>query len=339
MCYACCARINPEPRATGASEGTSFADGACPQASELGEFSDNVAHSNGRYGLRIYSSAVFKPEDPVDKLKFPDGGWFPVADQCEAPSPSNPYLESKLSRLLSYRNKANGVQVSRVAGLVMDGFQIVENKQRGFEMPGGQGGILVGPWGANRIDNALIVASLDGVDHGRVGIETACWDRLSVNNPTFCNFATTGAAVIGFAKQKFAKRDGGWETRFANVTWHNSPRRVAWRHVHEGVFVDLDGSFTGTGGPAQLVPFTPFLANTRTFPECELDPHSVYLTWKKNGAENVCPPIERDFYLVPPPRPLSHVPTRGCRRSLSRKPQTSTTATAFCAVACALPAW
>jgi hypothetical protein len=36
------------------STGPSFDVNICPENSKLGEFKDNVAHSNGRYGLRIF---------------------------------------------------------------------------------------------------------------------------------------------------------------------------------------------------------------------------------------------------------------------------------------------
>ena len=46
----------PERVVTGASAGTPQAAGVCPQGTPLGEFSGNVAHSNGRYGLRLYDN-------------------------------------------------------------------------------------------------------------------------------------------------------------------------------------------------------------------------------------------------------------------------------------------
>jgi hypothetical protein len=73
----------------------------------------------------------------------------------------------------------------------------------------------------------------------------------------------------------FSPRGGGWETRFERVVWRNAPRRLRWRHIHENVMMDLDGSFSGRPGtPSQLVPMTPMLKSTRAFPECERDPHA-----------------------------------------------------------------
>ena len=38
--------------------GPSATNTICPRAEKLGEFTDNVAHSNGRYGLRIHDHFV-----------------------------------------------------------------------------------------------------------------------------------------------------------------------------------------------------------------------------------------------------------------------------------------
>jgi hypothetical protein len=99
----------------------------------------------------------------------------------------------------------------------------------------------------------------------------------SVSNVTFANFVEDGTtAVAGLAKMGFSPRAGGWETRFERVVWHNTVRRVRWRHIHENVMMDLDGSFTERPGtPAQLVPMNAMLKDSRAFPECEVDPFAV----------------------------------------------------------------
>ena len=90
-----------------------------------------------------------------------------------------------------------------------------------------------------------------------------------MRNTTFVNFASPGShAVTGLAKEKFTKHGGGWETRFERITWVNSPRKAFWRHAHEGVFYDMDGSFAGEGAGASIVASTTMLADNRVFPDC-----------------------------------------------------------------------
>lgn len=47
--------------------GPSFDPNICPENMKLGEFSNNVAHSNGRYGLRIFHKLISRtyPCDPI----------------------------------------------------------------------------------------------------------------------------------------------------------------------------------------------------------------------------------------------------------------------------------
>lgn len=43
--------------------GPSYDPGVCPEGAKLGRFDGNVAHSNGRYGLRIFHKHL-----PVEKM-------------------------------------------------------------------------------------------------------------------------------------------------------------------------------------------------------------------------------------------------------------------------------
>jgi hypothetical protein len=126
---------------------------------------------HGRYGVRVYSSS---------------GGFFPKLSPCGRLSASNPYATSTLERTRVWRNRVNGFQISRVAKLVISDVQIVENGARGVEMPGAQGGLLAGPWGSNRLENALFVGSTPfrcsaGACQAQtgMGLEVAAWNRLT----------------------------------------------------------------------------------------------------------------------------------------------------------------
>ena len=256
--------FKPSQFVDGASEGTPEAVGVCPQGTPLGLFVDNVAHSNGRYGLRIY--------DNVD-------GWYPRQFPCDAVGPTNQYVPMVFTKFLSYRNVINGAQVSRVSALVFSDWQVVDNGARGFEMPGAQGGLLHSAWGSNLLEDILLVGTTpESEGRGRrVGLETAAWHRLTVRNATFVNYAAPGVyAVTGLAKAGFTPEGGGWETRFESIKWVNAPRRAFWRHQHEGVFYDVDGTFSDLTPPvpgSSVVASTPMLSDTEyaPFPECVRD--------------------------------------------------------------------
>jgi hypothetical protein len=69
--------------------GVSFTNTICPSKTRLGEFRNNVAHSNGRYGLRIFDS--HNPRTyPCSALTYDNSNPSAVG----APYPSNPVISA-----------------------------------------------------------------------------------------------------------------------------------------------------------------------------------------------------------------------------------------------------
>jgi len=109
-----------ETRVTGVSAAQGMGNNVCPKETPLLEFADNVAHSCGRYGLRIYDE------------------YWPRLHPCQPISASNPYVEAKYTNMFAYFNKKNGVQLSRLASVRLDHFKIADNGATGIECPGAQ---------------------------------------------------------------------------------------------------------------------------------------------------------------------------------------------------------
>ena len=245
--------VRPEPKVTGASATEGLGQNVCPETTPLGEFADNVAHSNGRYGLRIYEQLVGR------------------SSPCNGGSA---LTISRFKRLLSYRNNKNGVTVTAGGGLVFEDFKVIDNRLAGFELAGAQGGFVVGPWEMNTIDNALFVGATDEFDplELSVGIMGPADHGILVRNPVFVNYDKPRSwALRHCAKcERFTPNGGGWNMRFQGVTWVNSTNRAFWRWKHEGIWTDLDGSLTETGiADSTLVPVNGFV---HTLERCIDDP-------------------------------------------------------------------
>ena len=208
-----------EEHVTGVSAAAGMGTGVCPKGTPLLQFENNVAHSNGRYGLRVYDE------------------YYPRMNPCQPVSSTNPYVEAKFNGLFSYFNNVNGIQISAVAHVRLHNFHVADNKERGFEMPGAQGGLVRGDWGMHNAIDASLVVGLSGNDFTPLktvlGIEAPAWHRLLVSNVTFANFEHPKTFALGaVAKDGFSPLGGGWETRFAHISWVAASRRVNWEHKH-----------------------------------------------------------------------------------------------------------
>lgn len=80
--------------------GPSFTPDVCPENSQLGEFSNNVAHSNGKYGLRIFHKLIPR-ENPCKPLVF-------NATNTADPYHANPLVTATFINFTSYKNNRNG---------------------------------------------------------------------------------------------------------------------------------------------------------------------------------------------------------------------------------------
>jgi len=322
----------PLTKVRGASEFEPGAKRICPQGTPILRFANNEAHNNGRYGLRIFTGRA------GDGSGLP--GFYPRAvDPCSPVSADNPFAERGAAFLgqFSWRNGHNGVAFGSVAALHLADAVLADNNMRGIEGVGGDGeavGLssmtkLRGPWGANKIVNALIIGHVlqhcPDCDHAwrphfptegpagftdnggqpmqvRLGIELAAWNGLEVENTTFVNFDRDGMFAVGGMSKAVPPENagytlvgnGGFETHFKSTSWVQSDRRLTWRWDNEAVVVDLDGSFADqpfcTG--CSLLRNN-FVMNRHAFPDC-------YADVRYGGA--VCKPSYRMVHVAFEPK-------------------------------------
>ncbi|GAQ89759.1 hypothetical protein KFL_005590010 [Klebsormidium nitens] len=232
---------NPEDHPTGPS----YTTNVCPKRTPLGAFRDNTAHSNNKYGLRI----------------FPE--YYPLTQPCNYYSPP---ATAVFQNFTSYSNGMKGSIATQVGVLYFEDFKLVDNGggPEASIVAGKDhaGGIEIAqvwsvPSNPARINRALIVAKSDpnaawpsGRDLRGVLTQTVS-SALRVNNVTFVNFKYNNTyALEPCAKCKF--QQGGWSTYFSSLRFVNSPNLVRWLYVHEGVFVDTDGSLTGAADASMV---------------------------------------------------------------------------------------
>ena len=111
------------------SIGPSASSEVCPIAFKLGEFRDNVAHSMGRYGLRIFHEHTPRtfPCQPVvfDEEAFNNGS---------DPYHSNPVIPAYYQDSTFYKNGRNGVITEDIGAVRFVNIKTVDNILGGIEV-------------------------------------------------------------------------------------------------------------------------------------------------------------------------------------------------------------
>jgi hypothetical protein len=104
-------------------DGPSATMDVCPVGNPLGTVTNNVAHSNLRFGLRIFVLASrFYPCDPIRNDTDPNDPWG-----------YNPSMTSTFSNFTVYKNLEDGVLAEQTGNVVFDNFRIAENYHAGIE--------------------------------------------------------------------------------------------------------------------------------------------------------------------------------------------------------------
>lgn len=197
----------------------------CPVGHALGEFRNNTFHSNARIGLRIYPR------------------WTPLTIDCDDSSaPSPQYLYS----LLSYRNGGNGLFSLHHGSLHHRGYSLIEN---------GADEVSIVHFTHVEYDknpafeNCLIIGSLNpnfnenwGV--GKCGIFAPQDEYFYVRDVAFLNFGVSGVLTgCNECLSESNMKQGGFTTRYEQLRFIRSTKRIFWSGTKKEILWDLDGRF------------------------------------------------------------------------------------------------
>jgi len=215
--------------------------GGCPKWHIVGIFRNNTAHSNGRYGLRIFHNMV--PREIECKPVIYD--WNKPSD----PFWQNPIQTMVFEDFTGYKNQRNGAIALNVGDVRFNNFKCVDNGITGMEMeqskevfdqrPGVYNSIVVGASKGN--GNRTFSSS---------GIITPRTEFFTIKNVTFYNFDYMDAAAMRDCSHCFhpASTDSGARTYTTSaLSFVNTPRRISYQFPFKGIFHDLDGTLTNKG--------------------------------------------------------------------------------------------
>lgn len=107
--------------------GPSYTQTICPENTRLGEFRNNVAHSNGRYGLRIFHRLIPR-QNPCAALVFDKDTTKPGF-----PYPLNPVIPAVFKDFTSWKNVENGAIAEQTGAVIWQNFKVADNMMAGLE--------------------------------------------------------------------------------------------------------------------------------------------------------------------------------------------------------------
>ena len=225
--------------------GPSADNNICPEYERLGEFSGNVAHSNGKYGLRIFNRYV-PTNNPCVALKSG------VTGSIDTPDPTTAaHVDTYFRNFTGYKNKFTGVIAEELGALKFVDIKTADNLQSGVEF----GLTDSGPWLAEADDyqlmDALIIGYSDLAESGQAstgsirGLKGARREKMRARDILFADFSdNNSSSAIGTCSHcKGPAEDSAGRTYFfRDLYFSSTPSRVRFDFSFKEIIYDEDGS-------------------------------------------------------------------------------------------------
>jgi len=263
--------------------GPSASNDVCPDNEPLGVFRDNHAHSNGRYGLRIFHDLVPRtyPCRPIiyDPTNETDPYW------------QNPLITANFETLTAWKNKRNGAIAGQVGDVRYNNFKVADSILANIEF---EETYDTGYFTA-MIQNAVLIGrsanTEEALDFANPrGIITPRSDNFVIDGVKFFSYDFGTAAGIGSCSHCWhpsATDSGAREVKMRNLIWDDAtvPRRLRFQTPWHAIYKDLDGSLTGLGPDTWATPYKEHFE----VPECttSLDIHDGVICDSTNQMRRV----------------------------------------------------
>ena len=216
-------------------EGPSATDSICPTGERLGEFTDNQAHSSGRYGLRIFHE--------LTPRTYP---CLPIQ-----PYEDNPPIPAEFTNFLGWKNMRNAIIGETLGAVSFKNIKAADNLRAGIEISDAN----ASPYGTLFVEDAWIVGTTPDNgddwtiyrDHAVQGLITPRKDNFLAKNVHFYNYGDgmTAIETCSHCEHPAATDAGARTSFFEGLTFTNVSQRVRFNVPYKEILIDLDGSLTG----------------------------------------------------------------------------------------------
>ena len=229
--------------------GASSSSHICPVGVKLGTFVHNVAHSNGRYGLRIFSEHTPRTYPCGETHIVPTLDVGLAEDEAFS---QNPPIQAVYSDFLSYKNERAGVIADKIGAVGFERITTADNIQAGIEitLPG------YAKLGQSYLKDALIVGMSENYGHAEnftqtKGVVTGQRDSFYYEKVHFQDFnkasdLKTSLAAIGTCSHCTVSfdSDGLANTHvFNQISFNNVTYRIKYTSTYRStILYSVDGS-------------------------------------------------------------------------------------------------
>lgn len=214
----------------------------CPMNLPLGSFRDNVSHSNGKYGIRL----------------FPE--FNPISVNCGQVDGVNVVtVQAVFSNLTMYANSQKGLVTEIIGNVIFENIRSADHSMSSMETSN----LDQFPQGMAGFHNSFIVGKSQNPVVNKDGFRTSGLitpraDRFMVDNIRFYSF--NGLSLFASCSRcdvSDASTDSDGRTIFfQNIKSDGTESsRVHWTPPRRAIFRDLDGTLTNSNGPAWATPY------------------------------------------------------------------------------------
>ncbi|XP_076045156.1 fibrocystin-L-like [Oratosquilla oratoria] len=236
-----------EKHPSGPSATTSY----CPNNERMGKFSKNTAHSQGRYGLWVFSMDGYHPRESV----------------C-----SGRRIKALFESFTVWRTE-RGAELVSGTRIEFSEFKALDNLLAGIEFVEAFGDFSENL--RSGVSNSVVVGASALTPEGcnGSGIVSPKKEAFYIEGVTFAGFDTGTCTALGTCSQ-CKEKSGGYSITIKNVTLNNTNQLIKFKWESDTIVKDLDGSFSGIAGGIVL-PSVAILPNdscTTDVPEFSINP-------------------------------------------------------------------
>ena len=222
-------------------DGPSRTSSYCPARAPMGRFFNNSAHSNGLYGIWMFTAGQsgWHPHDGTRENGYCDG---------------NP-ITGTLGDFIAWNNEI-GVEIVEGGAIRFENMTLLDNEKSGIENIHTTGAQRQNgeEYGASTFKNGVVIGHSKLTEDWENGAEFCTkhgvmngWWGGDVEGVEFYNFDRPACAALSTCARCKPKWVSG-KTQTTDLSFTDSPNKISWKWTMGGHYEDLDGTLCGTPG-------------------------------------------------------------------------------------------